>query len=72
MRLALITGTELNLDPQSLHHVIGHVDVQALGLQVNAHKAIGWVIGWDGNFDGLGFQDIVQCVLRVDCCASEG
>lgn len=45
--------------------VVGHVDVQALRFEVDADKAIRRKVCRDGDFDQLGFLNVVQRRLGV-------
>jgi hypothetical protein len=46
--------------------VVGHVDVQALRLEVGADEAIGREVGGDRDLDFLCLEDVVQGGLRLD------
>ena len=58
-------GDQLDLHAQLGANVVGHFHVQALGLEVGAHKAVGRVVGGDGDLDLFGFEDVVQRALGV-------
>ena len=58
-------GNQFDLDAKLGTDQVGHVDIEPLGLQVNADKTVGRIIGRNGNADLVRFEHPVKRALCV-------
>ena len=65
-------GDQLCLGTQLVCHVAGHVDVQPLRFHVNAHHAVGRVVGRDCNAHFLGAFNLFEHTAGMGGTAGQG